>query len=181
MSNYNNLKSRGDLVAYTITSGTVIPLVIDPKTPTNTGCTLGVSTYYFPFGSEISPAPAETSIISLSAMWAAAVAGTGTIEATNIAATIAGAAAINGAAADLTEYDSTSGWVQIDPTLTGAVWAAANGASNSMAKYTLTLGGVAAGSAIWNIPTFGFKRFRFKLVTTVGGIVRATEHGKVGA
>ena len=181
MSNYANLKQRGDIPALTITTGLVVPVVIDPKTPINTGCTLLATTYYFPFGGELASVPAECSVLSLSAMWNSVLAATMTIEATNCAATVSGSGAAQGAATDLLDYDSTVGWVQIDPTLTGNVYAAVTGSSNTMTKYTAVAGAAAAGGAIWSIPMFAFKRFRLKVVVTVGGLLRVTTHGKLGA
>lgn len=174
--NYQNTGSRGDIAAITITSGLVVPVVLDP---TNTGCNLLISTYYFPFGTERNGIAIETVDIALHMRWALAVTGTATIEATNLPATIGGAGQ---GGIDVSDYDSTAGnWVQIDPTLAGPVYANAVGSGNSVTKYTVTLGGSAAGAAIWNIPDFGFKRGRIKLVTTVGGIVRANISGKLGA
>lgn len=181
MTQYNNATKRGDLSAVTITTGAAVPVTIDTKTPTNTGCTLGVSTYYFPFGSELSPVPADVGIIGLGAIWNAALAATMTIEATNAPAYISGMSGAQGNATDLTDYDSTAGWVQIDPTLAGVVYANVTGGSNTMTKYTGVAGGANIGAAIWSIPHMGFKRFRLKVVTTVGGLLRVTVHGKAGA
>lgn len=177
MTMYGAPGTRGDLVAVAITTGQQIPVISDP---TSTGCLLlGGITYYFPFGSDRSALPRETVDIALHMRWALAVAGTATIEACNFPQTLSGSGQ---GGADVTDWDSTLGnWVQIDPTLAGPVYANALGSGNSIAKYTVTLGGTAAGAAIWNIPDFGFHRGRIKLVVTTGGIVRASISGKLGA
>lgn len=177
--NYQAVNKRGDLAAVTITTGTVIPVAYDLVTPANTGVSLAVGTYYFPFGSDLSPMPVETCILSLTARWALAVAATITIEATNFPLLHD---QWGGSQVEVSDYDATVGnWMQIDPTLSGTTWAAAYGSSNTMTKFTAVAGAAALGGAMWNIPLFGFKRFRAKVVTTVGGIVRVTAHGKLGA
>lgn len=181
MSQYNSATKRGDLAAITTGTGVIIPCVVDPKTAANTGCTLPSGTFFFPFGSEISPVPAEVGLIGLGAIWSLALAATMTIEATNCAAYQSGMGGSLGAATDLLDYDSTNGWVQIDPTLAGPVFAAATGAGNTMTKYTAVAGGAAGGAAIWSIPQMGLKRFRLKVVVTTGGLLRVTVHGKAGA
>src|SRR4051812_38591222 len=109
--NYNSTGTRGDIAALTITSGAPVPAVPDA---TNTGCTLGVSTYYFPFGGVQNGVAVETVDIGLHMKWAAAVAGTATIEVCNMPMTLGGSGQGGN---DITDYDSTTGnWVQIDPT-----------------------------------------------------------------
>lgn len=145
-----------------------------------TGVTLGVATYLIPFGSFRAPMPGQTETLSLHFTWAAAVAGTGTIEVSNFSGTKDGSI---GGLPDITDYDTTTSgaWCLFNPTAAGALFAAATGGGNSFTALTLTLGGTNAGSAIVNLPTMGFQRVRLKLVLTAGGIVRVNAHGKVGA
>lgn len=174
--NYNATGSRGDITPVTITSGAAVPIISDP---TNTGSLLGANTYYFPLGGIMSGVPLETVEVSVHMRWAALVAGTATFECSNFPATLGGSGQ---GGSDVTDYDSTvSNWVQIDPTLAGSIYCNAVGTNNSVAKYTVTLGGTNLGAAIWNIPAYGFRRGRIKLVTTVGGIVRASVWGKLGS
>lgn len=148
--------------------------------PDNTGTvTLGVGTYYFPFGSTLGGAPLETSLLSLNAYWSAALAGAFTIEGCNFDATRSG----NGqGSADISDWAATGGaWLQYNPTQVGGTYAAAGGAGNSFTALALTLGGTAVGSALINMPDFGFRRARAKIVTTVGGTIRLMPWGKLGA
>lgn len=171
--NYNATGIIG-LDAYTITSGTKVPFVWDA---TNPGCTLTATTFYIPFGSERSAVPTEVADLGLQLKWAAAVAGTATIEVCNYPATLSGSGQ---GAAFVTDYDQNH-WSLLDPTLSGMTYAVASGASNSVTKFTVTLGGAAAGLAAWNMPAFGWRRGRIKLALTVGGIVLANISGKLAA
>lgn len=165
------------LNALTITTGASVPFVMGDTT--SPGCTLGVSTYYFPIGSERDGIVAATVDVGLQMRWNAAAAGTATIEVCNWPATLSGASQ---GGPVITDYDSSAtGWSQLDPTLAGQVFAAASGSGNSMTKYTCTLGGTAAGLAIWNIPDLGFRRLRIKLVLSAGGVVWVMPWGKLGS
>lgn len=176
--NYNATGTRGDLLGYT--EGSATPLPFNATTPATTGSTVGVGTYYFPLGGEQGPVPVETAYISAFMLFAATVAGTLTIEVTNLPKTLSGS---NQGGGDVNDWDAASsgGWVQWNPTLSGALYANINGSGNSVTAFTYTLGGTTLGGLIANIVSCGFQRIRLKLVTTVGGLVRPNAHGKLGS
>ena len=179
MANYNATGTRGELAAVTISTGAVLPVSVlgDPST---FGVTLpGAGTFYFPFGGEQGPVPVEVTLLSLSLRWALAVAGTATIEVCNFAKTVGG---YNQGAVDVSDFDSNvQNWQIYNPAQTGSTYAAVSGASNTVAAMTVTAGGLAAGGAHWNLYGMASQRMRLKIVATVGGLVRASCHGKLGA
>lgn len=116
------------------------------------GVTLGVGTYYVPVPSEV----ASEEQFSIYLKWAAAVNATITIEATDFE--------------DVTEWSTTAGdWVQVNPT---TAYVPVSGASNSATLAVVTAGGAAIGSALFEMSNIGGRRWRLKIVTTVGGLVR---------
>ena len=142
------------------------------------GFTLGSGvTYYIPFGTFQSPIPVEASGIALAFRWAAAVAGTVTLEASCFPATLGPDITGGG---DVNDWDaSTDGsWQQWNAALVEAMYTQASGASNSVTAFTWTMGGAAAGGGMLNIPDISLRRLRLKVVTTVGGLFRACMHGK---
>lgn len=163
-----------NLDALTITTGTVVSAnrVGDPAT---FGCTLGVSTYYFPIGSSDAPTASETPLASAHVKWAAAVAATITVETTNFPARVGG---VTTGPVDVTDYDSTAGnWQQENPS-TAIV--GVTGTGNSSTAATVTAGGTNAGCCTFHLADLGTRRARIKVVTTVGGLMRVGTHGKCG-
>ncbi len=139
------------------------------------GCTLAAGTYYFPLGSDNAPAPSETPLASAHLKWAAAVAATATVETSNFPGRVGGGSS---GPVDVSDYDATAGnWVQENPS-TAIV--AVTGSGNSSTAATVTLGGSAAGGCTFHLGNLGTRRARIKLVVTVGGVVRASMHGKAG-
>jgi len=168
VDNYNRAGS-GDLDAIK-SDGTLAPNV------EGVGCTLTAGTWYFPFGSQLSPTPADTALIEGQLAWAAAVAGAITVEFTNFPAKRGGLPI--GARVDVADNDATAGnWIQSNPS-TAQVDVVGTG--NTVAAATVTAGGTNAGGAMYSMGNVGARRGRFKLVLTVGGVVRSAIHGKVG-
>ena len=118
--------------------------------------------YYFPL-----PFSEAAEVQSIHILTGAAIAGTFTIESSNLPV---------GTAADcVTDYDETSGnWVKENPT--GAyVASVGTGWSWSELTGTKTAG---AGGAMIHLGNIGSKRLRLKLNCTTGGTVRVVAHGK---
>lgn len=186
MTDYNARGTRGDLTAY-LTSGTPGQPLSIISAPDNglgtlfTGLTFpGAGTFVAPVGSENSAAPVETPEIALHLRWAAAVAGTVTLEVSNHPRTMGGDGR---GGVDLSDWDVSGfgGWVPFNPTPTGSLYAAATGTGNSFTALVLTLGGTNAGGAVWNLPSMAFKRLRMRFALTVGGLARPSAHAKLGA
>ncbi len=171
MTDYNTHRS-GDLDAITGTTGVVVSHVA------GVGCTLEANkTYYFPFGSQNAATPAQTSLVGSHLKWSAALAATVTLELCGFPAQI-GADNRNGTV-DVSDYDATAGnFVQENPS-TAVV--SVSGSGNSATALTITVGGSAAGGATCSLGNFGMRRARWKVVTTVGGVMRVNVHGKAGA
>lgn len=144
--------------------------------PSTWGVTLGVGTYYFPFGSSKSPVPAESSLTSVMIRGAAAVAATITIEDTVFPATTS--PGDGRGVADVSDFEASTtqaNWMPENPStasvsVTGTGWSAV--------AATVTAAGTNLGSAVFHIGNFGTRRGRLKVVTTVGGLVRVGVHGK---
>lgn len=169
MTDYNRA-GAGDLDAFK-NDGT--PVLHDSDTGQ---IALGIGTYYVPFGTSLSPMPDEVSLLSLHLAWAAAVAAAITVEVCNFAA-IRGAG-LKGPP-DVSDYDETPGnWIPWDPS---DAQSKAVGVGNAAAGATLTAGGTNAGGGGVELPDFGFRRGRIKIVTTVGGAVRISARGKLGS
>ncbi len=178
MSNYNPA-GRCDLQAITGGTGVALPVVYQGA-PSAWGVTLASSTtYFFPLGGEIiATTPGETTLLGIHLRWAAAVAGTATIEVCNFPATYS---ATGQGSPDVSDFDVTAGdWMQWNPAQVGSNYVAVTGTGNSVTAYTVTLGGTNAGGAFFNIADIGAARIRIKLVLTVGGLVRVSSHGKCG-
>lgn len=140
------------------------------------GVTLGVGTYYFPFGASKSPVPAEAPLVAVHIRGAAAVAATITIEDTLFPSTTS--PGDNRGVADVTDYEdaATAGnWMPENPST--AIVATVGTGWTSVAA-TVTAAGTNAGGAIFHINGLGSRRGRLKIVTTAGGLVRVAVHGK---
>lgn len=148
--------------------------------PSTWGVTLGVGTYYFPFGASKSPVPAEAPLVAIQVRGAAAVTGTWTIEDTNYPSTTS--PGDNRGVADVSDFEDSAtqaSWMPENPTdaavsVTGTGWAV------TASTATVTSAGTNLGGAIWHLGNLGTRRGRLKVVTTVGGLVRVAVHGKGG-
>jgi hypothetical protein len=157
-----NSPRSGNLDAYAATAGTLVAAKRDGSAK---GCTLANgTTYYFPLGGSHS-GPGLVSNISIMLSWASAVAAVFTLEATDFPGIQDGE--VSGPS-DTTDY-ATSGWTQINP-LTAYV--PVSGSGNSASAATVTAGGSAAGTALFEISGATSRRYRIKAVVTTGGLVR---------
>lgn len=146
-----------------------------PHVDADGGCTLGVGTYYFPVGSGRSSLPVETNLVSAHLKWAAAVAATITVETSNFPP-FKGSAGLLGGPTDVSDISATAGdWILENPS-TAIV--GVTGGGNSATAATVTAGGTNAGGCMYHLGNFGCRRVRIKVVTTVGGVVRCSVHGK---
>ncbi len=169
MSNFNQL-STGGIDALTVTTGVVVPHVQSAG-----GCTLTATTFYFPLTNFNAEMPGQTAHLGIQAKWAAAVAGTITVETCDFPSKVGGD--FRGAA-DVTDYDSTAGnWMPFNPTAAESLYVGLVGASNTATALTITAGGAAAGGCGINIPSLAHRRARLKVVLSVGGVVRVAKAG----
>jgi hypothetical protein len=174
MTRYVPIKQTQALSAYLSGTGAPVPAVLDPTN--GFGLTLGVGTYLFPLGGERYGSVVETVMHSFSAKWPAGIVGTLTIEGTNFPKTQTGA---DQGPNDITDWDATDAWQQLNPALTGMVLATANG-TGTMTNWSCAIT-AGAGGALWNIPDLGVMRLRLKAVLSTGGFLRVTGHGKLGS
>jgi hypothetical protein len=146
--------------------------------PSTWGVTLGVGTYYFPFGASKSPVPAESPLASIQVRGDATIAATYTIEDTNFPSTTS--PGDGRGPADVSDFEAAStqgNWMPENPSsatvsVVGTGWAAT--------AATVTSAGTNVGAAVLHIGNLGTRRGRLKVVTTVGGKVRVAVHGKGG-
>jgi hypothetical protein len=147
---------------------------------TTWGVTLGVGTYYFPFGASKSPVPAESPLVAVQVIGAAAVAATFSLEDAIFPATTS--PGDGRGAVDVTDFEPSSTqarWMPENPadavvSVTGTGWAV------TASTATVTSAGTNLGGAVWHVGNMGTPRWRLKVVTTVGGLVRVAVHGKGG-
>jgi len=161
----------GYLYALLSSDGSVVPVAADGSV------TLTAATYYIPFGSSYATTPSQTAFVSLGLAWAAAVAGTITIETTNFPAYVQGQRGVAGSAFDVLDWDAAD-WTQVNPS---TAYVPVSGTGNSATNATVTAGGTNAGTAIFDIAMTATRRWRCKIVASTGGKVWANAHGKVGA
>jgi len=138
----------------------------------------GAGTFFFPIGGERYGAMVETVFHSLSLVWNAALAGVFTIEGTNCAKS---QTANDTGGPDVSDWDTSPAWQQIDITAAGMLYTNITGAGNTMAKLTATIGGANAGGALYNLPELGMLRMRGKLVATHSGQLRVAAMAKLGS
>lgn len=151
----SSLKNERNLTAYDGSGAASAP---DPVTGF---VTLAIDDHYF----EI-PLTAEGGLQSVQIKTGALIAGTFTIETSNIAST--GPDSVTG-------YDETVGnWIKEDPssayvasTGTGWTWTLMTGVKTA-----------GAGGAMIHLGNLGSKRCRVKAAITTGGTVRVIPHGK---
>lgn len=162
-SNINGFKSDGTPV-----------LANRDGAPSTYGCTLTAGTWYFPWGANKAPVPAEALVTAVHIRGDATIAATITIEDGNFPATTS--PSDNRGPADVSDFDATAGnWIPENPSTanvqtSGAGWVAT--------AATVAVAGTNAGGCIYHIGNLGSRRGRLKLVVTVGGKVRVAIHGK---
>lgn len=131
-------------------------------------------TYYVPIGSDQSPTPSMTALLALHLAWNAALAATITVESCNFPGGSDRAGVGPGVVSD---FDAAGNWVPVS----SAVNADVVGTGNTAAGNTVTAGGTNAGTCMYNLVNRGERRFRVKIVCTVGGTVRVNRRGKNAA
>lgn len=145
---------------------------------TTLGCTLASgTTYYFPFGAQHSPVPAETPLTDVQVRWDNAAILTITIETTLFPATLQ-AQDPRAGAVQLSDFDATAGfWLLQNPTT--AYVPVTGGTATNM---TVSVAGGAAGGCDFNLGNLGPRRGRVKIVVGgTGGLVRVGVWGKAAA
>lgn len=164
----NALKSDGSVVNFVqVTSGRI------------PGCLLANnSTYYFVIGTPDALLNSQATLSSIQLQWEAAVAMTVTLEVTNMPAMLGGYVTGQGGV-DVSDFDATVAWVQENPST--AIVSVSPTSGNSSTAATVTAGGSAAGSCVYQLSSLSTQRARLKCVVTTGGIVRANVHGKGAA
>lgn len=167
-SNIDAIKSDGTVInANRIMTGGSLTVL---------GCTLASgTTYYFPFGSQRSAVPAETSLATVQLRWDAAAVLTITVETTVFPATPQGGDPRG--PAQLSDFDTTAGmWLQQNPS--SAYVPATGGTPTAM---TVAVAGGSAGGCEFDLGNLGARRGRVKVVVGgTGGVVRCGIHGKAG-
>ncbi len=143
--------------------------------PTDTdGKTLAAGTYYVPLASSEGPTISECFLATVQFKWSAALAATITIESTNFPA-FPGSA--NNGRADVNDIDAAAGnWIQENPASPTQFNQAGTG--NTVTATTFVAGGTAASGVILYLPNAGARRYRLKVVVTVGGTLRVGSCGK---
>lgn len=169
-----NLTNR-DIVAINTSNGALASFA---GSGSSIGNTLTAATWVLPLGSGHSPISGQTSLLTATLSWAAAVAGTLTVEVTNFPRFWGGAPS---GPDDVTDYSTTAGhWMQWNPTAAAPSIIQVSGTGNSATNFSVTLGGTNAGTAAIQIADCGFRRVRFKLVASAGGLLRCAVNGKIG-
>lgn len=173
MFDYNGSGS-GDLVALTA-AGVVVP------SARGVGVTLTAATFFVPIGDTNSPTPSEASVIDVQLKWVAAVAGAITLESCNFPMMLDNVGvgpSLPTNATDVSDFDTTAGnWIPV----ASAVNQDVVGTGNTATGNAITAGGTNAGGACYRLVTAGSRRYRIKLVLSVGGIVRVNRRGKNAA
>jgi hypothetical protein len=163
----------GDLGAIK-SDGTVTAVVIgDGVTFPSTGI------WYFPIGGDDAPLPGECPLVSIQLEWAAATAGTFTIEVCNFPRFKGGQKGQGAVDVDHNDGNATrTNWVQYNPTTLYVP--TPTGAGNSATNLTVTAGGTNAGGTAIDIGNCGGKRLRVKAVIATVGRMRVNANGKAG-
>jgi len=165
----------GDLAAIKA-DGTVVP--VTNSSAAGVGCVLTSGTWYFPIGGVDTPLPVETPYLGIQLQWVAAVAGTITFESCNYPRYLNGARSGPDDVADNDPNTTKTNWVQQNPTTLYVP--TPTGAGNSATNLTITAGGTNAGGTHLDVGNAGAKRWRVKMVLSVGGVVRVNANGKGG-
>jgi hypothetical protein len=172
-----NVQGSRDVIAINTANGALAAFA---PTGASIGNTLTAATWVLPLGSGVYAAvPGETTCLTAHLSWAAAVAGTLTVECSNYPRYWNGA---RSGPDDVTDYSTTAGhWPQWNIALSGANNVQVAGTGNSATAYTITLGGTNAGTALIQLADCGFRRVRLKIVASVGGLLRCCVTGKLGS
>lgn len=179
MTDLNRVDS-GNLDAIRASDGVVIPANI--KIPSGGNVTaLGVTlaantTYFFPFGAQRSPVPAEVPLVGVQVAWDAAIIATITPETCLFPATLQGGDPRGPVV--LTDYDVTAGlWLlQAPPTAYVPI------VGGTVSVTTATVPGGSRGGCEYDMGNLGARRGRIKVVVgATGGVLRVGVHGKAAA
>jgi hypothetical protein len=168
-SNLDAIKSDGTVISANkvMTGGSLTAL----------GCTLANgTTYYFPFGAQRSPVPAETPLVSVQLRWDASIIATITVETTLFPATFQGGDPRG--PAQVSDFETTAGfWLQQNAST--AYVPATGGTPTAM---TVAVAGGSAGGCEFDLGNLGARRGRIKVVVGgTGGVMRCAVHGKAAA
>jgi len=156
--------------------GDIIPFKTASQSGTVAGCLLTVGTFRFVVSSPSgdSETPAQTSLLAVQVAWVAAVASTITVKTCNFPGFLD---KFGRGAVDVSDFDTTY-WLLHNPT---TAYVPVSGAGNSASNMTVTTGGTALGTCIFELGNVGDRRLAIDIVTTVGGIVRCNACGKLGS
>lgn len=146
------------------------------------GCTLApATTYYFPFGAQHAPVPAEVSLTDVQVRWDAAAILTISIE-TTIFPSTRQAGDPRGGTPLLTDFDTTAGfWLPQNPP-TAYVPVVGGTVGSGATAMTVTVAGGTAGGCEFDLGNLGARRGRVKIaVGATGGVTQVGVHGKAAA
>lgn len=166
-----NAGGNGDLDAITSAGA---PVARDPASGI---LTLIPGTYFLPIGSDQSPTPSMTTVVSAHLAWSAPFAATITVETCNFPG---GSDRKATGKDDVLDYENagTGNWIQENPS---TAYVGIVGTNNVVISLTITAGGTNAGGCMIDIGNFGSRRVRLKAVVTVAGTLRVNRRGKNAA
>lgn len=128
--------------------------------------TLDADSHYFPI-----PAQADAEITTIHILTDATIAGTFTVEGTNLPAKVADVGQV-----DVADHNEDAGkWVQINVAAAGYAQAVGTGWTPTVLSLAKTAG---AGGAMIVLLNPGFRRLRLKAAISAGGTCRVVAHGK---
>jgi hypothetical protein len=174
MTDLNRVNS-GNIDAVTA-AGVITPANRDGAV-TTFGVTLAAATtYFFPFGAQHAPVPAEVSSDSVHLRWDAAFIGVFTVETCNFPATRMPQDPRG--EVDVSDFNNVAGfWMQENPT---TAYVSGNGSGGlTVSNLTLTVAGGSAGGATIHLGNMNTRRIRVRAaVGGTGGLVRCAVWGK---
>jgi len=175
-------RSTTDLGAIVISAGghvagDTLPFLAASQNGSVAGVNLGIGTYRFVVSSPSgdSETPAQTSLVGVQFAWQASLAGTIKLVVCNFPGTLD---KFGRGTVDVSDFD-TIFWTQLDPS--SNVYIPVTGAGNSVTNATVTAGGTAAGTCVYELGNLGDRRLGFTVTTTAGGIMRCNACGKLGS
>lgn len=176
-----NRPDSSNLDAYILTTGTqvVANRSINNADFKTLGCTLSSgTTYVFPLGTHKSAVPAESPLITAQVWWNSAITITAITVETCIWPSTPQAHDPRGANAQVTDWDSTSGfWLQQNPSTAYVPITGGTATALTANPTALTQGGCE-----FDLGNLGPRRVRIKVVVAgTGGVVRVGVHGKAAA
>lgn len=174
--NYNRVSHNLDAVR---ADGVTIPSNNDGL-PTTFGVTLVAgTTYFFPFGADRSPMPAETALADAQMRWDNAIALTITVETCIFPSTHPEGGATG--VVDVSDSNTTAGnWIPQAPP--DAYVPVTGGGTYTVATGAVTVAAGQQGGCEFTLSDFGARRARLKVVVgATGGLVRCGVHGKAGS